>query len=363
MEVGIYSFGDRAREPDTGQPVPVGVRLRQVVEQIRLADDSGIDFFGLGERHRPEFAISSPTTMLAAAAAVTSRIKLSSAVTVLSAEDPVRVYQQFATIDQLSGGRAEIIAGRGSFTEAFRLFGAPLADYDQLFIEKLEMLRAIDANNPVTWSGSHHAPLDRVDVLPRAHGTPERPGRLPIWVGTGGNPQSSIRTGADGLPIVYGIIGGDVGRFRPLVDLYRHSAELNGHDPRALKVGISATGLILDNGNMAKQELYPHFMNVVADVARQRGSIAPDRSFYDASIAPDGALFVGSPNEVVDKILSVQNVFGNTRIGIQLDFGGIDPKLTNRSIELLATEVMPQLRAAQPLAQDTPEPRNQGEPK
>ncbi len=344
MELGVFSFGDRARDPRTGTPVPVRERLRQVIEQIRFADEVGIDFFGLGERHRQDFAISTPTTMLAAAASVTSRIKLTSAVTVLSAEDPVRVYQQFATIDQLTGGRAEIIAGRGSFVEAFALFGAPIGDYDALFDEKLAMLRRIDAGNPVTWSGRFHAPLNGVEVLPRAHGTSEAPGRLRIWVGTGGNPRSAAVTGALGLPIIYGIIGGGVARFRPLVDLYRHSGAQAGHDPASLKVGISAAGLILDDGDAARKALFPHYMDVVSQVSRERGSTAPDRAFYDHSAAPDGSLFVGSPDEVVDKIRAVHEIFGNTRIGMQLDFGGLDPALTKRSIELLVTEVLPRVR-------------------
>lgn len=283
--------------------------------------------------------------MLAAAASLTTQIRLSSAVTVLSAEDPVRVYQQFATLDQLSGGRAEIIAGRGSFTEAFALFGAPLGEYDDLFDEKLALLLAVDTNEVVTWSGRYHAPLDGVRVLPRAQGTAGRSGRLPTWVGTGGNPASSIRTGALGLPIVYGIIGGDTARFAPLVQLYRQAAASRGHETAALQVGISATGLILDDGERAKRELYPHFMSVIAQRFGER-SPAAQRAFYDEAAAPAGALFVGSPNEVVDKILRVHDTFANTRIGMQLDFGGIDPALTNRSIELLATEVVPQVNAA-----------------
>ncbi|KDA05364.1 luciferase [Microbacterium sp. CH12i] len=345
MEFGIYSFGDMYRDPSTGAAMNVGKRLRQAVEQIVLADQAGLTFFGVGERHVPEFAISSPTTVLAAAASLTTQIRLTSAVTVLSAEDPVRVYQQFATLDQLSGGRAEIIAGRGSFTEAFALFGAPLADYDELFDEKLSMLLAVDANEEVSWSGKYHAPLDHARVLPRAQGTADRPGHLPIWVGTGGNQRSSIRIGALGLPIVYGIIGGDTASFAPLVQLYRQAGASRGHDAASLKVGISATGLILDDGQQAKRELYPHFMSVINQRFGER-SDADQHAFYDQAAAPAGALFVGSPNEVVDKILRVHDTFGNLRIGMQLDFGGIDPALTNRSIELLATEVIPKVNAA-----------------
>ncbi|GGP54229.1 LLM class flavin-dependent oxidoreductase [Saccharothrix coeruleofusca] len=340
MELGIYSFADRHRDPSTGEQVPVATALAQTLERIRLADELGLAFYGLGEHHLEDFAISSPATVLAAAASVTERITLSSAVTVLSTEDPVRLYQQFTTLDQLSRGRAELLAGRGSFTESFPLFGASLRDYDELFEEKLELLLRLDRENPITWSGRFRAPLEDVSVFPR----PYR-GRLRVSVGTGGNPESSIRAGVLGLPVVYAVIGGEPERFAPLVDLYRRAGEAAGHTPEDLHVTMGGIGLVARESQRAKDAFYPYWLETMKYGARARGWAVPSRSDYDAWAEGARSIFAGSPDEVAERMISVGRLVGADRYAMQMDWSGVPHRLVMEGIELLGTEVLPRVRA------------------
>ncbi|WP_309110818.1 LLM class flavin-dependent oxidoreductase [Saccharothrix sp.] len=338
MQLGVYSFADRTPDPATGEQVSVADALANQLERIRLADELGLGFYGLGEHHLPQYAISNPGTVLAAAASVTSNITLSSAVTVLSTEDPVRVYQQFTTLDQLSRGRAELLAGRGSFTESFPLFGANLEDYDELFEEKLALLLRLDRENPITWSGRFRAPLEDAHVYPRPYRD-----RLRISVGTGGNPESSVRAGLLGLPVVYAIIGGMPERFAPLVDLYRQAGEAGGHT--GLEVTMSAIGLIARRSQDAKDSFYPYWLETMKYGARARGWTVPSRAEYDAWTAGAQSIFAGSPQEVAERLISVGRLVGADRYAMQMDWSGVPHKLVMESIELLGTEVLPLVRA------------------
>jgi probable LLM family oxidoreductase len=339
MELGIYSFGDRHPDPVTGEQVPVADKLAQTLERIRLADELGLAFYGLGEHHLENYAISSPGTVLAAAASVTQRITLSSAVTVLSTEDPVRVYQQFTTLDQLSRGRAELLAGRGSFTESFPLFGADLEDYDELFEEKLALLLTLDRQDPVTWSGKFRAPLENVRVLPRPYGR-----RLRISVGTGGNPESSIRAGLLGLPVVYAVIGGQPERFKPLVDLYRRASESGEHAPEDLHVTMSGIGLVAKNSQDARETFYPYWMETMRYGSQARGWPMPTRAHYDSYTRDANSLLVGSPQEIADRLITVGKLVGADRYAMQMDWSGVPHSVVMNAIELLGTEVLPQIR-------------------
>nr|WP_042180368.1 LLM class flavin-dependent oxidoreductase [Kibdelosporangium sp. MJ126-NF4]CEL14354.1 putative oxidoreductase protein [Kibdelosporangium sp. MJ126-NF4]CTQ88720.1 putative oxidoreductase protein [Kibdelosporangium sp. MJ126-NF4] len=340
MELGIYSFGDRHPDPVTGEQVSVADALAQTIERIRLADELGLSFYGLGEHHLDQYAISNPATVLAAAASVTENITLSSAVTVLSTEDPVRVYQQFTTLDQLSRGRAELLAGRGSFTESFPLFGARLEDYDDLFEEKLALLLHLDRQDPITWSGKFRAPLDDVRVLPRPYRD-----RLRISVGTGGNPESSIRTGLLGLPVVYAVIGGQPERFKPLVDLYRKAGESGGHAPADLHVTMGGIGLLAKNSQDAKEAFFPYWMETMRYGSQARGWPLPTRAHYDEYARDANSLFVGSPQEVADRMITVGRLVGADRYAMQMDWSGVPHSIVMNAIELLGTEVLPQVRA------------------
>ncbi|MCU1684495.1 MAG: Oxidoreductase [Amycolatopsis sp.] len=339
MELGLYSFGDRHPDPLTGEQVSVADKLAQTLERIKLADELGLSFYGLGEHHLDTYAISNPGTVLAAAASITEQITLSTAVTVLSTEDPVRLYQQFTTLDQLSRGRAELLAGRGSFTESFPLFGADLADYDDLYEEKLALLLKIDREDPITWSGRFRPPLDHAHILPRPHGR-----RLRVSVGTGGNPESSIRAGLLGLPIVYAIIGGLPERFAPLVDLYRQAGESGEHAPEDLHVTMSAIGLIARNSQDAKESFYPYWLETMKYGARARGWSVPSRADYDNYARGSQSIFAGSPNEVADRLISVGKLVGADRYGLQMDWAGVPHAQVMTAIELLGTEVLPQVR-------------------
>ncbi|ALG10836.1 LLM class flavin-dependent oxidoreductase [Kibdelosporangium phytohabitans] len=340
MELGIYSFGDRHPDPITGEQVSVADALAQTIERIRLADELGLSFYGLGEHHLDQYAISNPGTVLAAAASVTENITLSSAVTVLSTEDPVRVYQQFTTLDQLSRGRAELLAGRGSFTESFPLFGARLEDYDDLFDEKLALLLHLDRQDPITWSGKFREPLDGVRVLPRPYRD-----RLRISIGTGGNPESSIRTGLLGLPVVYAVIGGQPERFKPLVDLYRKAGESGGHAPGDLHVTMGGIGLIAKNSQDAKEAFFPYWMETMRYGSKARGWPLPTRAHYDEYAKDANSLFVGSPQEVAERMISVGKLVGADRYAMQMDWSGVPHPVVMNAIELLGTEVLPQVRA------------------
>ncbi len=340
MDLGIYSFGDRAPDPITGEQVSVADQYANTLERIRLAEQVGLSFYGLGEHHLDQYAVSNPATVLAAAASVTERITLSSAVTVLSTEDPVRLYQQFTTLDQLSRGRAELLAGRGSFTESFPLFGARLEDYDELFEEKLELLLALDREDPITWSGRFREPLENVHVLPRPYGE-----HLRISVGTGGNPQSSVRAGALALPVVYAVIGGEPERFAPLVELYRRAGAASGHEPEALHVTMGGIGLIARNSQEAKDAFYPYWLETIKYGARARGWAIPSRADYDQATRGSRAILAGSPAEIAERLITVGRLVGADRYALQMDWSGVPHARVMTAIELLGTEVLPQVRA------------------
>jgi probable LLM family oxidoreductase len=341
MDLGIYSFGDRHPDPFTGVQVSVADQYANTLERIKLADELGLSFYGLGEHHLDLYAISNPGTVLAAAASITKQITLASAVTVLSTEDPVRVYQQFTTLDQLSRGRAELLAGRGSFIESFPLFGASLDDYDELFEEKLDLLLAIDREDPVTWSGRFRAPLDNVRVLPRPYGD-----HLRISIATGGNEQSSMRAGVRGLPIVYAVIGGQPERFAPLVNLYRRAGAAAGHDPATLNVTMGAIGLIARTSQDAKDAFFPYWMETMKYGAKARGWAIPSRAEYDEAARGSQAIFAGSPSEVAERLISVGTLVGADRYAMQMDWAGVPHARVMTAIELLGTEVLPEVRRA-----------------
>jgi probable LLM family oxidoreductase len=343
MELGIYTFAETTPDVRTGRTVGAEERLRDLLEEIELADQVGLDVFGVGEHHRPDYAVSAPAVVLAAAAARTTRIRLTSAVTVLSSDDPVRVFQDFSTLDLLSGGRAEIMAGRGSFIESYPLFGQDLHDYDELFAEKLDLLLAVRAGERVTWSGSgrHRAPVEDRGVYPRPVQDP-----LPVWIAVGGTPQSVVRAGTLGLPLALAIIGGAPERFVPLVELYRESGRRAGHDPAALRVGINSHGFIADSTGAAVEAAWPPYLDVMGRIGRERGWPPPTRARFEAERSPRGALLVGSPQEVVDKILFEHELFGMDRMLLQFSVGTMPHRELLRSIELFGTEVAPVVRRA-----------------
>lgn len=340
MELGIYTFAELTPDPSTGHMVSPAQRLRDLIEEIELADQVGLDVFGVGEHHRPDFTVSAPAVVLAAAAERTKRIRLTSAVTVLSSDDPVRVFQNFATLDLLSGGRAEIMAGRGSFIESFPLFGFDLKDYDTLFAEKLELLLQLRDSERVTWSGEHRKPLSDQSVYPRP-----LQDELPIWVAVGGTPQSVVRAGVLGLPLALAIIGGEPERFAPLVALYREAGRRAGQDPSRLKVGINMHGYVADSAQQAADEFFPPYAHVMSKIGKERGWPPMTRPHFDAMRAPRGALAVGSPQEMVDKILFQHELFGNDRYLAQFSVGTMPHAKIMRSIELMGNEVAPVVRA------------------
>jgi probable LLM family oxidoreductase len=292
MELGVYTFGELTEDATTGQRITPAQRLRDLIEEVELADQVGLDVFGLGEHHRSDYVVSAPAVVLAAAAGRTKRIRLSSAVTVLSSDDPVRVFQSFATLDLLSGGRAEIMAGRGSFIESFPLFGYDLKEYDTLFAEKLDLLLRIRDGERVTWAGRHRAPLNDQPVYPRPVQAP-----LPVWIAVGGTQQSAVRAGALGLPLALGIIGGQPGRFAPLVSLYREAGSRAGHDPASLKVGINTHAYVADTSQQAADEFFPAYARVMTQLGRERGWPPTTRPQFEAMREPRGALAVGDPQE------------------------------------------------------------------
>lgn len=340
MELGIYSFAEVPLSAgSTGEAF--ATRLRNLIEEIALADEVGLDVYGVGEHHRPDFAVSAPAVVLAAAAMRTRRIRLSSAVTVLSSDDPVRVYQQFATVDALSGGRAEIMAGRGSFIESFPLFGYDLGDYDALFAEKLELLLDIRSRVKVSWSGRHRAPLAGQGVYPRAVQAP-----LPVWIAVGGTPQSVVRAATLGLPLAIAIIGGDPRHFVPLVDLYREAARRAGHDPSTLPVSINSHGFIAAGSKEAADIAFPPYFDAFSRIGRERGWPPPTRQRFDADRSARGSMFVGSPQEVIDKILYEHELFRHDRFLVQFSVGAMPHDRMLKSIELFGTVVAPAIRKA-----------------
>ena len=338
MELGVYTFAELRPDPASGQTVDPARRLRDLMEEIELADRLGLDVFGVGEHHRPDFAVSSPAVVLGAAAVRTERIRLTSAVTVLSSDDPVRVFQDFATVDLLSGGRAEIMAGRGSFIESFPLFGFDLADYDELFVENLALLLRLRESERVKWSGTHRAPIDDLGVYPRPLQEP-----LPVWVAVGGNPQSAIRAGRLGLPMALAIIGGKPERFVPFVELHRRAAADTGYDPLP-PVSINSHAYVADTSEQAAEEFFPAYAAMMNAIGKERGWSEIMRQDFDALRTLHGALVVGSPQDVIEKILYQHELFGHQRFLAQISVGTLPHEQVLRAIELFATEVAPAVR-------------------
>ena len=340
MQVGIDSFAAAYTETSLSAAAPE--RLRELVEQIVQADQVGLDVFGIGEHHRREYLDSAPALILAAAAARTQRIRLTSAVAVLSAIDPVRLFQQFATLDLLSNGRAEMVVGRGSFIDAFPLFGLPLEDYDSLFEEHLDLLLNIRQNEQVHWSGRHRPALTGQGVYPRPVQNP-----LPIWVGVGGTPKSFARAGALGLPLMVAIIGGEPRRFRPLIDLYRQTAERFGHDPAQLKVGVHSLGYVAKSKKEAADDFFPGYARAIESVAKERGWPPATRAGFDAQLGPEGALLIGEADEVAEKILRHSETLGGVaRVTFQMNAASLPQDKMMRAIETIGTRVAPAVRAA-----------------
>lgn len=339
FEVGLYTFAEMMPDSSSGTMISAAERLRNVVEEARLADEVGLDVFGVGEHHRPDFAISAPAVVLAAIAERTKRIRLSSAVNVISSDDPVRVFQEFSTVDLLSGGRAEIMAGRGSFIESFPLFGYDLHDYDSLFAEKLEMLLALRTAERITWSGRHRAAIDDRGVYPRPIQD-----LLPVWVAVGGTPESAVRTGRLGLPMALAIIGGEPARFAPFAELHRRAAEEAGHG--RLPMSINSHGFIGDDSQTAADDAWPAMEALMNRIGRERGWSPIERDAFEAARGLHGATFIGSPSQVIDKILYQHELFDHRRFLIQFIVGSMPHDKVTRSIELLGTVVAPAVREA-----------------
>jgi probable LLM family oxidoreductase len=338
VEIGIYSFAELYPDPHTGRSISPQRRLREVIDEAELAEQVGLDVFGLGEHHRPDLIASSPVVVLAAAAERTLRIRLSSAVSVLSSDDPVRVFQDFATLDLISAGRAEIMAGRGSFLESFPLFGYDLNDYDALFAEKLELLLELREQERVTWSGRYRPALDGLGVYPRPLQE-----QLPVWVAVGGNPESAVRAGTLGLPMALAIIGGMPERFAPFARAHREAARRAGHVP-APALSINSHGYIADTSQQALDESFPYAAAMMNTIGRERGWQPLTRGQYEAAATLRGANFVGGPQQVVEKILFQHEIFEHDRFLVQFDVGTMPHEKIMRSIELLGTEVAPAVR-------------------
>ena len=339
MEIGIYSFAETEFDPLTGRQLDPRQRLLDLLEEIELADQVGLDVYGVGEHHRADYAVSAPAIVLAAAAARTKRIRLTSAVTVLSSDDPVRVFQQFATLDLISGGRAEIMAGRGSFIESFPLFGQNLDDYNELFAEKLELLVRLREAARLSWSGKHRAAIDDRPVYPQPLQDP-----LSVWIAVGGTPQSVVRAATLGLPMALAIIGGTPERFKPIVDLYREVGERSGHDPEQLRVSINSHGFIASAAERAADIAFPPYADTMTRIGAERGWPPATRLQFDAQRSLRGALFVGNPQQVIDKILFQHQLFHHDRFLIQLTVGPMPHDDVMRAIELLGTVVAPAVR-------------------
>jgi probable LLM family oxidoreductase len=342
MEIGIDSFAAILPDPATSKlPSPTD-RMADLLDEVEVADRVGLDVFGIGEHHRAEFLDSAPAIILAAAAARTKTIRLTSAVTVLSAADPVRVFQEFATLDLIAKGRAEIVVGRGSFGEAYPLFGLHLQDYDALFVEKLDLFLKLCNTINLKWEGRFRPALIGQGIYPRPHQQ-----RLPVWLGVGGTPQSFARAGTLGLPLMVAIIGGSFERFRPLVDLYRESGSRAGHKPELLKVGIHAMGFVGETTAEAKDSFFPGWAYLTTTIGRERGWSAPSRQQFEAMCGPEGPFLVGDPKTVAGKMLHASDVLGGiSRITFQMSTASLETAAMKRSIELLGTEVAPIVRAA-----------------
>ncbi len=340
FEIGHMTFVEITADPTTGVTPSAHQRSRETIEQARLADQVGLDLFAVGEHHRTDFVGSAPTMVLAAAAEATEHIRLTSSVTVLGSEDPVRVWEQFATLDQFSGGRAEIIVGRGSYTESFPLFGYDLTDYADLFREKLDLLLTIREQNPVTWTGRLRAALHGADIGPRA-----LQDELPIWIGVGGTPASAINTGRLGLPMAMALLLGPITGHQQTVDLYRTAAQQAGHDLATLRTSINLHGYVGRTSQGARDTMYPYFARGMMDNNHQRGrGFEIPRPAFDAQTSPNAGLVVGSAQEVVDKLMTYHELYGLDRALIQIGFGGMPQKDVLASIEILGTEVAPVVR-------------------
>jgi probable LLM family oxidoreductase len=340
FEIGLYTFGDIIADARTGRSVSAGQRIREIVAAAKLADEAGLDVFGIGEHHRLDMAVSSPPVVLAAIAQATKRIRLVSATTVLSTADPVRVFQDFSTVDLLSGGRAEIIAGRGAFVESFPLFGYELDDYEELFSEKIRLLLQLGEQERVSWNGRFRTALNHAEIAPRPAQT-----KMPVWIGVGGTPESAVRAGTLGTGMSLAMLGGDPSRFKPLVDIYRRAGAQAGFAAEDMAVAVASHGYVAKTSQQALDEFYPHYMNYFGSLMRERGrALNLSRADMERMASPDEALAVGSPQQIVEKILYQHELFGHTRFMAQIDIGG--QPLTNiaAAIELLAVEVAPAVR-------------------
>lgn len=343
FEIGIYTLADIGPDPHTGNRISAEQRLKEIIAAAKLADEVGLDIFGVGEHHRLDYAVSAPPVALAAIAQVTSRIRLTSTTTVLSTVDPVRLFEDFATLDLISGGRAEITAGRGAFVESYPLFGYDLDDYDALFAEHLQLLMTLNRQEQVTWSGQFRAPLRQAEIAPR----PVQK-EIPIWVGVGGTPESAIRAGRFGTGMAIAMLGGDPKRFKPLVDAYREAGLAAGHRLEDLRVGVTGHSYIATTTEQAMEQFYPYYANYWAYVNQQRGMLGSriPRSQFELMAAPDTALFVGSPELIAEKILQQHELFGHTRFVAQLDIGGMPFEKVAAGIELLGAKVVPMVKEA-----------------
>lgn len=339
MEIGISTFAERTPDPQTGNTISPHQRMRDLLEEVALMDQVGLDVWAVGEHHRPDFIASSPAVILAAAAAITKRLKLSSAVTVLSSDDPVRVFQDFATLDLISDGRAEIMAGRGSFIESFPLFGYSLEDYDALFEEKLDLLVKLNESEKITWKGRHRPALNNLGVYPRPYQE-----QLPIWVAVGGTPQSVVRAANYGLPLAMAIIGGSPDNFVPLAKLYKNTYEKAGHPKEQLQLSVHSHGYIAETSQQAADDFFPSYQYVMTQIGRERGWGPMTRQQYEALRSPKGALLVGSPQEVTEKILYQVEMFGLTRFLLHISVGTLPHHKVMKAIELLGTQVAPAVR-------------------
>jgi probable LLM family oxidoreductase len=342
IEIGIYTLADIGPDPLTNKTITPKQRMKEMIQAAKLADEAGLDVFGVGEHHRLDYASSSPAVMLAAIAQATNRIKLTSTTSVLSTLDPVRLFEDFATLDVISDGRAEILAGRGAFIESFPLFGYSTNDYDELFTEHMELLLQLNKNERVTWSGDFRSPLRNAEISPRPIQE-----QIPIWIGVGGTPDSAVRAGKFGVGMALAILGGDSLRFKPLVDLYRKAGMEAGHSPDVLKVGVTGHAFIAETTKQAKDEFFPYYSNYWSYVNRQRGmGSRMSRADFEHMASANTALFVGSPQQIVEKVLHQYEIFGHKRFLAQVDIGGLPYNKVAKNIELLATEVVPLIKKA-----------------
>lgn len=342
MEVGIYTLADIGQNPLTGKTIGMKQRMDEIIEAAKLADEAGLDIFGVGEHHRLDYAVSSPAVVLSAIAGATKRIKLTSATSVLSTLDPVRLYEDFATLDLISDGRAEILAGRGAFTESFPLFGYSTNDYNELFSEHMDLLLSLNENEIVSSNGKFRSSLKNAEISPRPLQK-----QLPIWIGVGGTSESAARAGKLGVGMALAILGGDPMRFNPLVDIYRQAGLQAGHSPDKLNIGVTGHAYLAKTTEEAKDEFFPYYANYCNNVNRQRGmKTRMSREDFEKLASPETALFVGSPEQVVEKILRQHELFGHTRFLAQIDIGGVPLQKIEENIDLLATEVIPMLNKA-----------------